>query len=484
MKLFITECSNDDKHFTKPIKKNAMKNFSNDIVMKSRGPSQRNHLDEMKHERNMIGQIFCLAYTNSIDLGKVLSFPLTSVPHSLAHPDGTMVQNSKKEELISLLLSPDNSEYECEQCQYKVEIIDGNYLLNSLKDSPSNYGSFSEFLLKSICDSNALEIHICFNKNISPCLNDLKVDINCFSSIIKINGSNQERPFNLSKCILHYGFKDELVQFLINDWSKNETYEIIDKRRIFLSYGDTCYVYCKNIELGKKVQSLQNDHMEVESKIILHLSKTRETNVKIRTQDPDKMLIYLIYNWQYLPPDKNVCLEFGDLQKNNFKHINVSKICKSLGESATMVKALPAWYVFTGCAIEPCFYNKGRKSWFKQFQKNEYQLLFSNIGLHNPSIDERHLIEKYVCEVYNTPCERVNQAREHMLRKAYTPSAGIDFTKKGLYYFQSIKFKLEFKYQSQLGVYHIFSLLYYIHNISNAIKKYFCRNGFQMLASV
>lgn len=95
MKLFINECSNDDKRFTKPIKKNAIKNFSNDIV-KSKGPSQRNHTDEMKHERNMLGQIFCLAYANSIDLDKVLFFPLTTVPYSLAHPDGTMIQNSKK----------------------------------------------------------------------------------------------------------------------------------------------------------------------------------------------------------------------------------------------------------------------------------------------------------------------------------------------------------------------------------------------------
>lgn len=144
---------------------------------------------------------------------------------------------------------------------------------------------------------------------------------------------------------------------------------------------------------------MENNHPEVESKIILHLSKIRETHVNVRVQDPEKMLIYLMYNWQFFLEDKRICLEYGDVYKNSLQHIDVTHIYESL--DPVMVKSLPAFYIFTGCQWESSFYGKGRKSWFKHF-KREIQLVFANIGVHFPSIEERRSIEKYVCTVYNT----------------------------------------------------------------------------------
>lgn len=435
MKQFIAECEIDAGRFSKPIRRNTIRNFTNEIG-KTKGPSQKKYINETKYERSMLAQIFCLAYTHSVDLNKVLSYPLTSVPRSLAHEDGTMNKNSKKNELISLI-SPSESEEasseRCDQskCGYKVEIIDGNYLFNQLKNTPTKYGLFAEFLLKTICNTNALEIHVCFEKNSSPCLNDLQAHTNILSSSIKINGGNQERPFNLSKCLSHDGFKDELIQFIIKEWSKSETYEIIGDKRIFFSFGKYCYVFTKNTDLGKAVNSLNNNHMEVESKIILHLCRIRENHIKIRASDPEKMLTYLIYNSQFFTGEKNICLEFGDVYKNSLQHINVTNIYKSL--DPIMVKSLPAFFNFTGSSFEPAFYGKGRKSWFKHFDR-EIQVVFSNIGVHSPSIECISSIEKYVCKVYNIPCERVNEARVQMFWKTYAPSKGIDFSKKGLIY--------------------------------------------------
>lgn len=76
-------------------------NFSNGII--KRKGSSKNVVDEAKQERNILGQIFCSAMTNSINLDVVLSFPLTSVPYSLANVDGIMIQSTKKNELIQLL---------------------------------------------------------------------------------------------------------------------------------------------------------------------------------------------------------------------------------------------------------------------------------------------------------------------------------------------------------------------------------------------
>lgn len=97
-----------------------------------------------------------------------------------------------------------------------------------------------------------------------------------------------------------------------------------------------------------------------------------------------------------------------------------------------MVKSLPAWYIFTGCDYEPSFFGKGRKTSFKYFEKNaEYQLAFANFGLHEPSERDVQLIEKYICELYGTTCDKVNDARVVIFQKAYTTKNGLDLAKKG-----------------------------------------------------
>lgn len=130
--------------------------------------------------------------------------------------------------------------------------------------------------------------------------------------------------------------------------------------------------------------------------------------------------------------DKIIWMEMGDMNKNTLEQINVNNIYNSL--NMTMIKAIPAWYVFTGCEYEPSFYGKGRKTSFKLFERStEYQIAFANFGVHEPSIRDKQLIQKYTCQLYNSECEKVNDARVNAFQKAYTTKNAIDFTKKGTY---------------------------------------------------
>lgn len=434
MQRFIEECRNDIGRFERPIKKNIIHNFANEII-KRNGPSKKN-VDEAKHERNILSQILYLAMRNSVDLERILSFPLTTVPHSLANYDGTMIQHNKGNELVSLLMAKVDMEETC-SFGHDVEVVDGFHLLSSLKDSPIKYGLFASFFLKVICKTAAHEIHIIFDKSKSPSLKDLnltakeKLVDRLPSSSIRISGENQERVSSLAKCLLDHEFREELVKFLIKQWStSSESIEILGEKRVFVSFDESCHIFSKDCELGKTLLSFQTNHLEVESKMVFHLNKIPAKDILVRTSNPEKMLVYLIYYMQYWKKEKTIWMEIGDMSKNTLQQINVNNIYSSL--SQTMVKALPAWYIFTGSDYEPSFYRKGRKTCFKYIENStEYQVTFANFGVHEPSKRDREIIQKYTCQLYSMSCEKVNDARVKIFQKAYTTKNGMDLAKKG-----------------------------------------------------
>lgn len=293
----------------------------------------------------------------------------------------------------------------------------------------------------------AREIHLIFDKFESPSLKDLTFKsrqefVYAFSSSnFKISGPHQERIGSLAKCLIHHRFREELVHFLIQQWS-SESPEALNGKRVFLSFGKNCYFFGENHENGKTLSLFETDHTEVESKMIFHVNKIKATDIVIKTSEPEYMLIHLLYNMQFWK-EKQIWIEVGDIHKNTLEQINVNEIFDSL--NSNFIKALPAWYIFTGCSFEPAFYNKGRKSCFKFFEKSsEYQIAFANFGVHDQSKRDIEIIEKYVCQLYGTSCEKVNEARAVIFQKSYTTRNGVDFTKKGwfliVYFFLDCKF--------------------------------------------
>lgn len=91
---FIQECATDGNRFNRPIKRNNVKNFAvENLKHKTSSVTKTNDADV---ERNVLGHVLCYVMQNRIDLLSVLSYPLTTHPHSLAHCDGTMISNSQK----------------------------------------------------------------------------------------------------------------------------------------------------------------------------------------------------------------------------------------------------------------------------------------------------------------------------------------------------------------------------------------------------
>lgn len=435
MKTFISECHNDCARFDRPIKRNTIKNFTVETC-KTKNPSSK-RTDQTRAERNVLGQVLCLAINRKIDLQSVLSYPLTSVPHSLAHFDGSMLSNSQKGEITTLLTSKLETErYQQADLSFDVDVTDGFYLLNSFQQSPIKYGQLAIFVLRNICDTSSHEVHIIFDEYEGPSPRDVdsrkcKELYESVSVNFKIRGPNQQIYSSLTKCLLNRSFRGELIKFLIDFWSKDETIEtILKNKRVFLSFGKNCYLFCKDFEKGKLLSVFENNHFEVESKMILHISKVRATNIYIRAANIDTLLVYLLYHMQYWANEREIIIETK--HKNQIQLINVRKIFVSL--SPCLIQALPAWYFFTGCAYEPSFHGKGRKTCMKILEKNpDFQTAFGNLGsnLDTMNIDVIALLEEYTCQLYGSKDKDINRVRFENFQKAYGSKTGIDLRKKG-----------------------------------------------------
>lgn len=436
MKTFIKDCRENGSRFERPIKKNVIRNFAAESSKSKHTPFKRS--DEAKLERNILGKVLCLAMNNDIDFRNILSYPLATVPHSFAHFDNCMTANRPKGELTALLCSKignDTGQRVNKPDHIEVEIIDGFYLMGCFKDTPVKYGRFAEYLLRKVCDTNAHEIHLIFDHHESPSPKDahMKKHKELYdnpSKNFRITGPNQERSCSLEKCLQSISFREELVKFIINHWSNDEIDEsIINGKRVFLSLGRKCYLFSKDFDRGMVLPKFENNHFEIESKVILHLYQIRATNICIKISNSDAILVYLLYHLQFWPNERGIWIEIGDVNKNT-QTINVRQIYSAL--SSIYVNSLPAWYVFTGCSYEPSFYGKGRKSCIKVFEKkSDFQHAFTAIG-NNAELREEDIafLESYTCQLYGTNASDINDARWIIFQKAYG-SKNIDFSKKG-----------------------------------------------------
>ena len=97
-------------------------------------------------------------------MAEVLSFPLTPTPLSLSHVDGTMLKTQESkliEELESRIFSEKSNHVD-------VTIIDVMFFLHLWKDLPATFGTNARFLLIKAFAQKGNDIHLVFDKVVSP----------------------------------------------------------------------------------------------------------------------------------------------------------------------------------------------------------------------------------------------------------------------------------------------------------------------------
>lgn len=409
---FIEECALDPARFEKLIKKGAVSTFANEGVKYS--VKQKEIIHELKLERDLISKMLLLSIDNKIDLELVLSYPLTPVPLSLCNLDGNMIKTNKSA-LLKILESFDTNPQEPESID--AVLVDGFFFLHLLKDPPQTFEGLARFILSKICALKGKEIHLVFDKIVTPSLKDVERDRRISTDLREenyiITGPRQRRPANFLGALRQDSFKKSLVTYLNSEWENNNYQAIIGDKVLYVTDENQCNKYFTENEkvIKEIVEDYYCEHEEADSRIVFHLKKSKCNNIILRTSDTDIAIITL-GNIEKINKEKRVWMETGHVSNNSLRYINLSNLYSTLGPD--LCRALPAFHAFTGCDYTAAFYGKGKKRPLKLLTScRDTQLAFGSLG-SNKTISEKTsaVIEKYVCKLYGRPkVNNTNKAR-------------------------------------------------------------------------
>ena len=136
-KNFVRECPDNPTRFEEPSTRVQLLTFKQEGISNRR--STNRNIAELKCSRDLMGRFLILATRRHLDLSHVFTFPLTPVPLSLCHCDGTMAK-TENTALFRHLESITESSFPS-SASVDAYVVDGSFPLRVLPPNlPTTYG--------------------------------------------------------------------------------------------------------------------------------------------------------------------------------------------------------------------------------------------------------------------------------------------------------------------------------------------------------
>lgn len=369
-------------------------------------------------ERDLFGSLLLLSVKRSVDIEKVLAYPLTPIPLSLCHIEGDI----RKTEKLALIKALKN-EAKQEPIEHPdVVVHDGFLLLSSMKDVPLTMANIAKKFLQMVTNTEASIVVLVFHKIASVSIHEHEMDLRDSSKDDKytIKGCDQKRSSNFSADLKNENFREEFVKFLVDYWGKDELQPYITAKVVYVDYLK-CYKFESVDGLMVKTEEVElssNPSKDTTCKIVYHVVNVPANHaVLVKCSDGD-ILAVLLGNFPHFQENVRVCLQAISGRAETF--IDINSLYDALGPVVSA--AVPAFHAFTGCSNNPAFYGKGKPRPLKLMRKSKRYLdAFTSLSeLTDSSSEVFETIEEYVCEMYGFPkIKQVNDARVAAFDKAY-----------------------------------------------------------------
>ena len=322
---FLEGCFEDGARFEKPIPRRKVKNFALEAV-KSKIKIKDLKVMELQGTRDLFGRLLYISTLEKIDLEKVFQFPLTPVPLSLSHLDGS-INKTDKAKLLHKLEKKTQSDV---PNQADVVIVDAMFFLHTLVCPPSTYGQLSEEILRRLCAMAPIIDFVCdtYHDQSIKAAERNRRGLN--ESIITITGPDQKRPRDWQHALRSPSFNQALMRFLSADWSRDKHAIQLQNHQVYFAFDETCLMYTcqQNMINVNEVGSFKCQHEEADTRIIFHMYNIATNDdrcIAVRSNDTD-VFILLLFHFHYLSCKPMVWMDVGLSSNNTRRLINVTQL--------------------------------------------------------------------------------------------------------------------------------------------------------------
>ena len=217
-----------------------------------------------------VRMIVVVSEKTSLDLRKIISYPITTYPLSLAHCDGAHMKTEKSPLLRKLESLQTETITDAQLPRSYVQVYDGGLLHSVLSQTATgaSYALMARTMLSVLCSGRASEVHVCMDKYMENSIKDSeRKSRGAVDTDYVITGPEQKIRQSGKKLLTNGVFKNEFAKFLLKEWKKANYWNIFGGKTLIGSYGGEClqYVPDKNNEITvTRPLHLQGDHEEAD----------------------------------------------------------------------------------------------------------------------------------------------------------------------------------------------------------------------------
>ena len=411
--------------FHDPIKRIKTKTFVDSAVTTVIKSKKGGKDITIKASRNVFIQLTILASDHNYSLEKMLEYPLSPIPWSLATADG-MTTSTDKAQLMHFL------EKDCivtpgmlSRTKCSTRVIDGMALLRQQKSIPKTFREFAEQLFDQLYLQKYDRVDFItdtYGKEDS--IKELERIKRGISNQYLVGGPSTTVPREYQQFLTNPKNKEQLISLLLSEWKTDKYARKLHNKVVF--FVQAVEVYSLSSSDGKtttlrNVERLYSSHEEADPRIILHsIDAADQEQGPILVSSPDTdVFILLIHFFEDI--GSSVYFETGTGDKKRI--IDVGKVYTKIGRETA--KALPGIHATTGSDTTSAFVRKGKIKPMQLMMKDaEVMAAYAEMGEWDdlpPNIAS--IIEGHICKLYGAKDDTtdINGVRYKKFIESYSP---------------------------------------------------------------
>ena len=379
-----------------PIKREKLylfKNTGKKVIIKQKEKGQNIEIN-----RQILGKL--LAYSakfhKTIDFEHALSFPLSPVPLSLAHPDGSRRKTNKSAVMNTIRTYQVSHPLVLPPKDGNTYMVDLMALLRTVSPIPETYADLARILFNKIPPGYS-RVDIVADTYKSNSLKDPERNLRGISSKVMISSSSSKIPRNFNDFLKNGENKTRLIELIKNELVNNRMLILtsLDCECIFFSMHNICYKISK--ECITEIQELSSNQEEVDTKLLLHAKHAlRDNNLVIIRSPSGDVDINILFLAMFQTNDNKIWLDY-----NTGDHRRVLPL-NAIDMDSDKKSALIGFHALTGNDYVSSFFKRSKEICWKIVEKHRrFTDMFKQLGNSwNLEDDLTTSLEEFVCLLY------------------------------------------------------------------------------------